>query len=777
MSVACRLLVASLRVDRASQVDCEGPVRGRASGLWQPRRWGRPALWIAILGAAALAVSLAPAQEEPFGAEGPKAATAKGKAAKAAPEPPAPLPLALRLLEESKPSQPAELLRAAEVALEYQRPDVARGYLKRLLSDTIPDQAIAPLAVQRADVLLRFGMAPDLQPEGQQVVQRVFAAAQRQAQDPRRIAESIAQLSAPTTEARSEAMLALADAGPAGIAALVAVLADSARAAEHPTIRAALVTLTANNPWPLVALLESADAPLTMQALTVLGRIGAAPLAPFVVPHAVAPNAPQAVRELAALAAARMGVPQPTVDHARRLIVAHVQDLLQGRLPERFPSGEEVPVWQLSREGTLGWEMKPRQQAARALARALVRRLAELADDASSRQQALLWQLEVLQQAAGLDRPLDAASLAAEGVTLDAAALRGVLQAALREGQAAAALASLQALAEAGDERLLAPDPSRGGTSLLADALRSADRRVRLAAALVAVKRAPGGSFPGAGMVGSTLGWLAAARGSGRIFVGHPKADEGQRLVVTLGTRGYEGEAVPGGRLLVERVVRDPDCEGVVLADNLPQPPVEETVAWLRRDLRTAQLPVVVLATSARHAALAEALADDPFTAVVVYPYSAEGTAALADELVRLAGPTLVPRRQRLVQATQALHALAALSRQPATWQAYGLLSQEEAVLGAVSHPLLAAAAAEVLGELGTPAAQRALWELALAGNQPLAARQAAASALARAIPRRGLGLTSSQVAQYRQLLASTPADDATAPLYGELMSLLSGRP
>jgi CheY-like chemotaxis protein len=572
-------------------------------------------------------------------------------------------------------------------------------------------------------------------------------------------------------------VLALADAGPEGIVALVAVLADPTRAAEHPAIRTALVTLMADDPWPLVAVLQTADEPLALQVLTVLGRIGAAPLVPFVVRHAVAPQAPPAVRELATLALARMGLASPRLEHARRLIVAQLQELVVGHLPEGIPSAAEVPIWHVSPDGTLRWELVPRQQAALALARTLARGLAELASDASSRHDAWLWQLEVLQRLAGLDRPLDAAAVASEGLVVQAATLRPVLEKALREGRWAAALASLSLLAEAGDAELGQPIPARAGASLLSEALRSPDRRVRLAAALAGVKRAPGDSFPGAGMIGSTLGWLAASRGTGRVLVGHPRADEGQRLVVALGGAGYEAEVVPGGRQLVARAMSDPDCEGVLLADNLPQPPVEEVVAWLRRDVRTAQLPVVVLATRSRLATLQTMLVDDPFTSVLLYPYSSEAAASLPSELTRLAGPTLVPRPQRLAHAAQALQALATLSHRPAAWQAYGLVSLEGVVVDALAHPALAATAAEVLGELGTPAAQQALWELALATHQPLATRQAAATALARAIPRRGLGLTSGQVAHYRQLLTNAPADPATASLYGGLMSLLAGQP
>jgi hypothetical protein len=751
-----------------------------------PPRLGRGG--IGALGAAAYAATLwavsvasvLTGQEEPFGGAAPPkaAAAAKGKAGKEAAETaPQALPLALRLLEESKPSQPAELVRAAAVALEHQRPDIARNYLQRLLSEAPSDEALAPLAVKLADLLLHFAASPDLQPLGQQIADRVFAAARRQAQDPSRLAQAIAQLAAPAPAARAEAVLTLADAGPSGIAALIAVLADPARASEHAAIRSALVTLTSDNPWPLVAVLDGADEPLALQVLTVLGRIGAAPLAPFVIGHAVSPRAPQAVRELATLALVRMGLTQPNVGQARRLIASQVQELVGGHLPERFPAEERVPLWHRAPDSTLGWEMQPREQAALALAQALVRHLAALADDDASRQEAWLWQLEVLQRLSGLDRPLNSAALASEGLAAESALLRHVLERALREGRWGAALASLTWLAEAGDGGLLAPDPKRAGASLLADALQSPDRRVRLSAALAGVKLAPGSSFPGAGMIGSTLGWAASSRGTSRLLVGHPRAEEAQRLIVAVAARGYEAQAVPSGRPLVAQATRDPDCEGVLLADNLSQPPVEEVVAWLRRDLRTAQLPVVVLATSARQATLAAALADDPFTSVVLYPYSAEAAAKLPDELVRLAGATLVPRHARLAHAAQALEALAVLGRQPAAWQAYGLLAQEEAILAALTQPSLAVAAAQVLGELGTPAAQKALWELAMDGGQPLTLRQAAATALARATTRRGLGLTSGQVAHYRQRLASAPADPATAPLYGELMSLLSGRP
>lgn len=761
----------------------------RISGAHDVPSWVRWVLWAALSGG--WLASLA-AQEDPFGgaagpaagkAEGPARPAAAGKTApgaRSAEEPP-PLPLALRLLQESPPSRPDDLVRAAEVALQHERPDLARGYLQKLLAGMASDDELAPLAVQRADVLLKFGAAPDLQPEGPQVVDKIFAAARRQAQDPRRIAEAIAQLSAASATARSRAMLRLADAGPEAIGALVAVLADASRTEEHAALRAALVTLARDNPWSLIAVLESADEPLQMQVLTVLGRIGTRAAVPWIIDQAVLPSVPPPRRELARLVLMRMGVTRPELDLARRLIASQIETLLAGQLPEGFPAGDPVLVWQWTTEGKLSWERQPRDRAAQTLAQRLARTLLGLATDPPSRQQALLWQLEVAQRQHGLDRPLDPATLAAAGWKGEhdvRAALPQLLRTAVQQGRTGAALASLALLAETGDPSWLVPGPGPSADTPLVEALRSADRRVRLAACLTALQLAPGGSFPGAGLIGSNLGWLAAARGVGRLLVGHPRADEGQRLVSSLMSLGYEAEVVPGGRMLVERALHDPDCEGVLLADSLTRPPVEEVVQWLRRDYRTARLPVLVLAWSERQSRLAETLAEDPATAVVQYPYSAEALAALPGELARRAGHAAVGRAVRREQAARALQALAMLSQRPDAWQAYGSGQCEDVLIEVLHHnPPQAALAAQVLGELGTPAAQRALWDLVLASEQPLELRQAAAAALGRAIQRRGLGLTSSQAAHYRQQLAATadgPATDAaTARLCGELMSLL----
>ena len=123
------------------------------------------------------------------------------------------------------------------------------------------------------------------------------------------------------------------------------------------------------------------------------------------------------------------------------------------------------------------------------------------------------------------------------------------------------------------------------------------DRRVRLAAALAAVKLAPGESFPGASRV-EPRRWAGSSAPAGRssVLVGHPRGEDAQSLVGFMNELGYDGQAAYVGRALVERGVRQsrhrihPDQR----RDRLP--PVKELVQWLRRDYRTARHPVGVMA-------------------------------------------------------------------------------------------------------------------------------------------------------------------------------------
>src|SRR5262245_26653079 len=82
-------------------------------------------------------IGAALAQEDPFAAPPKPAAGAPGAAATKAPvadESAKPEPLAIQLLRASNPTKPQDLLRAAQSALQFGRPDESKRYLAKLLA-------------------------------------------------------------------------------------------------------------------------------------------------------------------------------------------------------------------------------------------------------------------------------------------------------------------------------------------------------------------------------------------------------------------------------------------------------------------------------------------------------------------------------------------------------------------------------------------------------------------------------------------------------------------
>src|SRR5262249_13250590 len=137
--------------------------------------------WLVLQGQV-LPSGAALAQKDPFAAPPKPAPGAVGAAAAKAPvagDSAKPEPLAIQLLRASNPTTPQELLRAAQSALQFGRPDEAKRYLAKLLADKPADEALGPLATPFADFLLQLDRTQEPQPEGKQAAQPVYSAARR----------------------------------------------------------------------------------------------------------------------------------------------------------------------------------------------------------------------------------------------------------------------------------------------------------------------------------------------------------------------------------------------------------------------------------------------------------------------------------------------------------------------------------------------------------------------------------------------------------------------
>ncbi|MDX1945102.1 MAG: HEAT repeat domain-containing protein [Pirellulaceae bacterium] len=732
-------------------------------------------LAILLLVALATRAALAQAPVDPFGAGGPKPAA--GPKPGAAPIAPLEDPLVIKQLRESNPTTPQQLLVAAEATLQFGRPDETKRYLAQLLAAKPPEDDLAALPRQVGSALLiRLAKEPAVQPEGRQVADLVFSAADKQLRDPGRINAYIGQLSDADLGARSLALSRLAESGPHVVTPMLRALADSAREKEHYYLRAALAQMGTSVEGPLLGALEVPNDYLRAQVILILGRMGSRKAMPLLVRPAVDPATPAGVREAAVAALTKISGPIPSRADAERYLAGEIKSLLGGRVPYDLDENGQLEMW--------SWDDKNREVVSRLLSPAdagtlLAARLADdlfalKSDNQAAQRLRLMTALEVAQVAAGLAQPLPLADGTAGALAVQAGPLvmNAVLADAIQLGRIPAIIASAQVLGQIGDESILTSAGPQ--ESPLALALRHIDRRVRFTAAMAVLRLQPTRPFPGASRVMDALGLTLATTGSDRILAAHPRAGDAQSLVGFMNELGYEGDVAYTGRKLADIAFATPDTQFILISDAIDSPPVKELVQWLRRDYRTASIPIGVMATSQNLDPITYALEDDRLTTVFPRLHSTEVAQYEVDKLLALAGRNRVPRDERLAMATAALDALAVLAQSREGYVLFDILRHEPAIISALNVPVLADQAAYVLGKLGTPTSQTALVDFASQNTRPILSRQAAVTAFDAAVKQRGLNLTQAQIrTQYDRYNASETLDKPTQDVLGALLDAI----
>ncbi len=733
-------------------------------------------------GAAAGNAAVQPAQD-PFGAE-PAAAPGAPKAPAAA-LPEEKLPLVIQQLRDSNPQTPKAILLAANAALQFGDPAEAKRYLTQFLAAKFPADQLAVVPHQvGTSLLLHFAASEKLQPEGKEVARIVQEAAYARATDAAEIDKTIKLLSNPSLNIRQLALEKLGESGTHVVTPMVRVLADNARQAEHRYVRVALAHLAASTEQPLIGALEIPDEQVRAQIVAVLGRMRARPAVMHLVRPAVDPAAAPQLREVAAVSLQKIIGSAPDRYEAERFLSEQIQSLLAGDLPYEPNVDGLIEMWSWNDETKSVESRKlPRGDAALLLAARLTADLAALnPQSATARRMKLLTSLELAKVLRGIDQPLDRSENSAVGNALGGvpkdeqpSVLNAVLADALMLNRTPALLAAAEVLGQLGDAGVLTS--AGAGESPLARALKHTDRRVRLTAALAILNLNPRVAFPGASRVLNPLASAIRTTGASRAIIGHPRGEEAQTLVAYVGSLGFEAEAAYTGRRLFELAASGADYELILISDAIDAPPLKELVQWLRKDYRTAGIPVGVMARSEDLQSLRYAFEKDPLTTVFPRIYSAEVAASDVAQVVASAGRNYESRDERLAQAHLALAAIGKLAETPEGLSLWNLLRHEEALIEALDNPALSAAAAGVLGRLGTPTSQKALVDFASQYARALSDRQAAVAAFAAAVKARGLNLTQQQiVTQFDRYNASERQDAQTQAVLGSVLDAIESK-
>lgn len=675
---------------------------------------------------------------------------------------------------------PGALLEAVILATDVEAFDVARGYLDRLV--TAIDAAGEARVEQLADLGAAFEASRLARlerslrghtPEITQVVAAIRAADGSRRRDPARLGRAAADLASADAATRALAAGALADAGLDALPFLVEIMRDPAAVAARPAARRLLRELGPAAREPLLAWLGSPDAERWDGVIAALDATGALDVEDFLLAPALVPDTPPPIKAAAVAALDRRtdpaaapspASPREAIDRlARRLDrvlsldgLPEIDHLMLQPITDPAAAATafggtlsgtvERFVWNPDASRVEKRSVPPR--VARAIeAEHVARDIVVLSpDEPQVVRLVLLARLEALlaySSAAGararppVDATRDALS-GPEGFDMDTSAT--IMEMAIDRGMWDAAAAAAEALAPSGPAPATGPSAlPRATRSALVRALAIPDTALQFAAARTLALTGGGEPYAGSSRVVKALVHAAASRGEERVVVTHPDRVVAEELATAVSRFGYETVVARTGREAVF-AARDPDTVLVLLPARCISPGVMETIQHLQQPPFGAAPPVLVvvdpldddgrgrflqkrlLALDRVHGAMLVDRLDSMFM-----PTTDERTGAprsaprFHDAVAQVAGPAAVDpptraaaRAERLTRGREALATLAALGE-----QGHDVSAAVDAALRAIERTESAPAAAAVLGTIGQPAAQYALFRVAARSSPP----------------------------------------------------------
>lgn len=693
-----------------------------------------------------------------------------------------PLPVsndpAVRALLETNPATPPELLGTIDTLLDLKANDVAYSLVKRLAKAKLDEQALAELVDKFGSALfIRLALVDDLQPEGREVSDAALAAADRRARDPRRLAKLIDQLKDRSSAARRGTMTLLLGGREAAIQALAAALIDPARAGYRPAIRAALVKFGRFAQPALAAMVRSAEPAIQVEAIGALAELAQSTSAMDLLAPALVASYPNEVRQAAreALVALIDRVPEPDETIATLLAKARAEFAESSYKPD--PGISPVVEWHWDADkSALSYDYVPPY---------VVRadRAADLAGDAvklDPRKREAVWisfaaRAEAEAYRVGIDKPAPTGAGTANALLKeeDVDVVEGLLGFALDKGRTVAATAAARALGEIGNAELLyrfEPQPSS-----IVRAARDGDRRLRFAALEAIMRLNPRRPYPGSSLVVDALGFFAGSLDLPRAMVADARSAEVERQSGLLAELGYEVESATSERDVVAETIASPDFLVAMIDYNLAAPTSAQLLQRLRRDNRTARLPIGIIASTEDLERARRLAGATPLTAVIYRPVDAASLDRQLKPLLAAAGQRVVPPEERRQQARQAVAWLAQIAA--GGQEIYNLRRIERRLASAVRVPDFGVAAARVLGTLGTASSQKTLVDVASEQVQPIETRQAADRAFANSVARFGTLLTTSEInLQYDRQNQSREQDPDMQKVLNSILDTIEAR-
>ena len=660
--------------------------------------------------------------------------------------------------------------------MDHARPDEAKRYLGLLIESKPDTSALAEVHKEFGTAFfLRLMRYAPLAPEAIQFARDTIAAADQAARDPARIRSLIQDLNSPSDGIRQLALKGLVAAGTNSINPIVQALADRGRASEHEAIRDGLSRLGSFTIEPLIGVLQSSDMALVAHIIEVLGRLDARNAVVYMIQPYAAEGSSDPLRQSAGDALVRIVGAKPTQRESREFLFRRAQAFFDGRVPRQPGIDGRVELWQWdeTEKATKPQKFTPRAASLIVAARLSGDLYALDSENEEYKQLYIASLLESSKLANGLDKPLPQSFI--RSVEFSVAELEESLARTMKNDHVPAAIAAAEVLGYTADPSLL--DSNDGLPRSLALALRHPDRRLQFAAASAIMRLDPEHGFPGSSHFVSVLTRLVGTAGVRRVLIGDPRSEQSRTLVGLLAGAGIEADTAATGRRFFQLASTNPDYEFVLLSDAVDFPHYKETFQMLRRDPRTASLPVGLIARvenlrEVRYFADLYTLAK-----VFPWPYEIDTVSYEAQQLVQIAGDNIIAPTEKIAQASECLDSLIRIASDRERYGFYDVICHQEHIMIALNTPELSDRTSQLLGLLGTVEAQRALVEVASQNARPLAERQAAAGAFDAAVKNRGTLLTTNQInQQYERYNQSERLDAETQAVLSSILDTIEAK-
>jgi hypothetical protein len=713
-------------------------------------------------------------------------------------------PAVLSILDtlDTNPQTISELARTAEQLINLDRRELARGLLKKIVADGAPKDELADLMAEMGSAyFLRIQRDPDLQPSGADFANLVRKAAQERLQDTSRINRFINQLLGDDLPGRAIALDSLKQHGELAAVTLAMRLADDSLEDDDLQIRQIIQALVEFGPSaddPLVGMLDSPSEVLRSRLFNVLAqRRNMRALVRMVAPAMALPEESH-LGKSARAGLLRVLENLPTQEDAELFLHKQLDRYLAMDLMIPHDPDGKITIWQWSEPDGLAVKVKysPREARLILAAQAATDLFALNGENEEYRLLYLRSILEASKVLNGLDKPLLGVKKDYQGPPRAGSIAR---QIALQKGSALqekgsdtllavylngtqtdhypAAVAALEVLNELEYPWLF--ESASGRPSLLVEAVRHADRRLRYSALQTIVERDPKRPYPGSSFVLEALAYFAGSYGKPRVLTGDGIGSRSQSWAGMLGDLRFASDRAYSGKDLFRLAARNPDYEFILIGDTIYHPGVAETVSLLRKDPRTADIPIGIVIDVNERGVGRRIIARHDRTHLLINPQNTESMIIQTRVLLEMAGEHPVTIEERISQARFALDAMSRFTstEERKDYGHYDVSRHEQMLIAALFQPQLSSNAAPALGGIATPDAIRALVTFASQETEVLDDRVVAVIALDQAFHRHGLLLEKPEIQQIYHLynISLNVKEEKVVKLLGSILNAIEG--